>query len=64
MSAVEIFVEGGGNGKNTAQNKADLRVGMNEFLRELKDAAEAKKWEWNLRFCGDGSKTYKAFKNE
>ena len=37
---------------------------MNTFLGELKDAAEAKKWTWELRFCGDGSKTCKAFKNE
>ena len=37
---------------------------MNTFLGELKEAAEAKKWKWTLRFCGDGGKTYKAFKNE
>ena len=41
MSAVTIYVEGGGN---SAATKATLRNGMNRFLGGIKDAARARSW--------------------
>ena len=45
MSGVAIYVEGGGQGKNS---QAALRRGMDGFLRRLKDAARTKGWRWRL----------------
>ena len=58
MSAVTIYVEGGGN---SAATKATLRNGMNRFLGGIKDAARARSWRWNLVFCGGRDDTYKKF---
>lgn len=57
MSAVEIYMEGGGTGKGTA----DLRRGMDKFLGELKDAARSKEWRWNLVLCGNRHEAYDKF---
>ncbi len=57
MSAVEIYMEGGGTGKGAA----DLRRGMNEFLGELRAAARSKGWHWNLALCGSRHEAYDTF---
>ena len=60
MSAVEIYMEGGGKGAGT---KAALRQGMDAFLRELKDGVRAKSWRWKLVCCGSRNEAFRAFEN-
>ena len=60
MSAVAIYMEGGGNGKGS---KAALRRGMDSFLGALKNAARAKGWRWKLVCCGARGETFHAFEN-
>ena len=60
MSGVTIYIEGGGDGKET---KAALRRGMDEFLRKLKDVARARRWQWQLVLCGGRQRTYETFDN-
>ena len=60
MSAVAIYMEGGGDGKGT---KAALRQGMDGFLGGLKDAARAKAWRWKLVPCGGRQRAYDTFSN-
>ena len=57
MSAVEIYMEGGGTGKGAA----DLRRGINEFLGELNAAVRSKEWHWNLVLCGSRHEAYDTF---
>ena len=57
MSAVEIYIEGGGTGKGAA----DLRRGINEFLGELNAAVRSKGWHWNLVLCGSRHEAYDTF---
>lgn len=58
MSAVTIFVEGGGNSSAT---KTALRNGMDKFLGKPKNAARARSWRWNLVFCGNRNNAYDKF---
>ena len=60
MSAVAIYMEGGGNGKGS---KAALRRGMDSFLGALKNAAREKGWRWKLVCCGGRDETFRAFGN-
>ena len=60
MSGVAIYMEGGGDSNNT---KSEIRVGMNEFLVELKEAARKKCWNWKLVCCGSRGEAYKAYCN-
>ena len=60
MSAVAIYMEGGGNGKGS---KAALRRGMDSFLGALKNAAREKEWRWKLVCCGGRGETFRAFEN-
>ena len=60
MSAVAIYMEGGGNGKGS---KAALRHGMDSFLGALKNAAREKGWRWKLVCCGGRDETFRAFGN-
>ena len=60
MSAIAIYMEGGGDGRGTRDT---LRRGMDRFLHELKDAARAKKWRWKLVLCGGRREAYEKFRN-
>lgn len=60
MSSVAIYVEGGGNGRDT---KSALRQGMDSFLASLKDQARVKSWHWKLVCCGGRNAAYDAFQN-
>ena len=60
MSAVAIYMEGGGNGKGT---KVALRRGMDGFLGKLKSATRAKGWQWKLVCCGGRDRAFRSFKN-
>ena len=52
-------MEGGGKGPGT---RSALRLGMDAFLRELKDAARAKSWHWKLVCCGSREDAFRAFR--
>jgi hypothetical protein len=58
MKGVAIYMEGGGNSRDT---KAALRQGMDAFLAMLKDAARARSWHWKLVCCGGRQETFDAF---
>jgi len=58
LSGVGIYMEGGGNGKDT---KAALRQGMEVFLAELKNATRTRSWHWRVVCCGGRNQAYNAF---
>ena len=58
MNSVAIFMEGGGKGKGS---RSALRIGMDEFLRELKDEARARSWRWSLSCEGSRNEAFDAF---
>lgn len=49
MNGVAVYMEGGGE---TAEAKAQIRLGMSEFLRDLREAARRKRWFWKVVPCG------------
>ncbi|MFM7426370.1 MAG: DUF4276 family protein [Elainella sp.] len=58
MPEIRIYVEGGGDGKDS---KASLRQGMDGFLKELKNLARHKGVQWKLIACGSRNKTFRDF---
>lgn len=60
MSAVAIYVEGGGDSK---ESRAALRVGLDGFLSKLKEQARAHGWRWKLVTCGSREQAKDAFLN-
>jgi hypothetical protein len=60
MSSIAIYMEGGGDGKDS---KAALRLGMDAFLNPLKDAVRAKEWKWRLVCCGGRNAAFDGFRN-
>ena len=61
MSSITIYLEGGGDGKNT---KAALRLGMDAFLGPIKQLARTKSWHWKLVACRGRQQTYDKFRTE
>lgn len=59
MSAVTIYMEGGGSGP---EGKAALRLGMDSFLGRLKEAVLERSWQWNLVPCGGRGDAFNAFR--
>ena len=59
MNAVTIFMEGGGP---RGASRDRLRRGMEVFLRELREAARAHSWRWQLTCCGDRGRAFNKFK--
>src|SRR5207245_2704461 len=60
MTGIAIYLEGGGD---TAQQKAELRTGMDALLGPQKQAARAKRLGWRTIPCGGRQQTFNAFKN-
>ena len=60
MSGIAIYMEGGGNGKDT---RSALRQGMDGFLGEVKEAARARSWRWKLVCCGPRHEAFRGFQN-
>ena len=58
MSGITIFMEGGGN---TKESRAALRQGMDAFLQPLKQAARDRSWGWNLVCRGPRGEAFRAF---
>jgi hypothetical protein len=60
MKEVAIYVEGGGD---TAQQRAELRNGLDELLNNQKQAARDKRLRWKLVPSGGRKSTFDAFMN-
>ena len=60
MSGIAIYVEGGGDSRDT---KSALREGMGNFLREIRDLAQGKRWRWKVVACGGRRAACVAFEN-
>lgn len=60
MSSIAIYMEGGGEGRDT---KTALRHGMDMFLNPIKEAVRNKSWHWKLVPCGSRNAAFKSFKN-
>ena len=55
---IRIYVEGGGD---SANQKADIRRGLGEFLQELRDQARSRRIRWNIIACGTRQNAYEDF---
>jgi len=60
MNEIAIYVEGGGD---TADQKAELRQGLDRLLEEVKSKARAKRLGWKLVCAGGRQTAYEAFLN-
>lgn len=56
---IRIYVEGGGDGKET---KARLRTAFGEFLKELRNRARARRLRWNIIPCGGRSSAFEDYR--
>ncbi len=60
VDEVRIYVEGGGDGKNT---RAQLREGVGTFLSELRRKARDKRIRWKIVACGGRDQAHRHFTN-
>lgn len=60
MKGIAIYVEGGGD---SAQQKAELRQGLDALLHEQKQAARDKRLGWKTIPGGGRQQTFDAFRN-
>jgi len=60
VKEVRIYIEGGGDGKNTKQL---LRQGFSSFFKELVQVAQSKKIKWQIILCGSRNHAFRDFKN-
>jgi len=58
MKGIAIYVEGGGR---TQEQRAELRVGLDELLKAPKQRAREKKLKWKLVPSGGRQSTFEAF---
>ena len=58
MSEIRIYVEGGGNGKDS---KATFLQGMNAFLSQIKELARVQRIGWALVACGSRNNAFRDF---
>jgi len=55
---IRIYVEGGGDGKDT---RASLRKGFNGFFKDIVDSVREKQMHWDLITCGSRNSTLDDF---
>lgn len=60
VKEVRIYIEGGGDGKNTKQL---LRQGFSSFFKQLVQVSQSKKIKWQLILCGSRNHAFRNFKN-
>ncbi|GAB1543406.1 DUF4276 family protein [Scytonema sp. NUACC21] len=60
VKEIRIYLEGGGDGKNT---KALIREGFSKFLQEIVELARSKKIKWAMTVCGSRNNAFRDFKN-
>lgn len=58
VSEIRLYVEGGGDGKET---KAHMREGFHIFLQKIVELARAKRIKWQIIACGPRTKAFSAF---
>jgi hypothetical protein len=58
VSAIAIYVEGGGDAANT---RAAIRNGFSAFLAPAKAAARRRAWHWRVVACGGREEAVRAF---
>ena len=58
MSGIAIYMEGGGNERD---GKAKIRLGMNEFLKEIKSRARSLSWGLKIVLCGGRDQAFRSF---
>lgn len=58
VSEIALYVEGGGNSRQT---KDKLREGFGEFLTELRALARSKRIGWRIVACGSRNEAYDDF---
>jgi Domain of unknown function (DUF4276) len=61
MKEIALYLDGGGDGAGSAQQKAELRTGMDALLSLEKQAARDKKLGWKLIPCGSRNQAFDAF---
>lgn len=59
VKEVRIYIEGGGDGKNT---KALIRQGFSQFFKPLVELERSKKIKWNIIICGSRNNAFEDFK--
>ncbi|MEG3839893.1 DUF4276 family protein [Microcoleus sp. herbarium14] len=60
VKEIRIYIEGGGDGKNTKQL---LRGGFSSFFKKLVQVARSKQIKWNITVCGSRNNAFRDFKN-
>lgn len=60
VEEIRIYIEGGGDGKNT---KALIRQGFSNFLKELVQIARSKGIRWQIVACGSRNDAFRNFMN-
>ncbi|MFB2835155.1 DUF4276 family protein [Floridanema evergladense] len=58
VKEIRIYIEGGGDSKNT---KASLRKGFSTFLKKLVEIARSKGISWNIIMCGSRNSAFNDF---
>lgn len=58
MTGIAIYMEGGGD---SAANKSAIRVGMSEFLSDIRESARSKRSRWKVVACGGRDAAHDAF---
>jgi len=58
LSGIAVYMEGGGG---STDSKAAIRLRMAEFLREVRDQARSRRWQWKVVACGSGDAARDAF---
>ena len=57
VSEIRLYVEGGGDGKDT---KARMRQGFHAFLQKVVELARSKRIKWQIIACGPRTKAFSA----
>lgn len=60
VTGIVIYLEGGGDKSGTKQK---LRLGMSDFLSEIRDSCKDNRWYFKLVACGSRNDAYKKFNN-
>ncbi len=60
VTKVRIYIEGGGDGRET---KSSIRQGFSKFLKPLVEIAKSQNIEWNIIMCGSRNNAYRDFRN-
>jgi hypothetical protein len=60
VKEIHIFLEGGGDGRNT---KALIHQGFSRFFCRLVQIARQNKIKWNMTVCGSRNNAFRDFKN-